>query len=1069
MTAAVAGAQSTVVDPVDPTYAPLAYIAQGGADPLCAMPDGKVVYHGGREVFPLGRAQQGIFRLNADGSLDETFFVGPMVTVNHAVPTPEGGLYLLGSIRGGEDGDVFGLVRLTANGAVDPDFARIDVSTDRFWVLPDGRLLVPKITLDEAQLTFYSAQGEREGAYTFVSSEVTDTNTGSEQTTTLRVRSAFVTGSGKIGLVRHRIILRNYSYNMRYESQAFLALLDEAGEIESEVRLGGTRYDRYFPSNLPAPEFGTAEEDGIYLVWQQPVDSYLYYDTRPSFAHLSDAGALTPLEHGYELFRSHYSGQRGQISLQMVPVSPVGVVLVGPVLGENPRHIGESMEAWRSDRHGISFPRFAWRVGRYDVEAARRAESNPMFAVKIIDYDHTHVIAGFQRLSKVADSGLPVEVVATTEIRHGDTWVSEIMHDKPLVDAWASGREVDAISINGARVVVTTLNPQSVTTGAAAIYRLYDTDGTMTRVEEKVSLLDSEPWFKTGAQGSTIRWAEGVAVGLRLTQPGQIGGTAPYYQWYRDGVAISAPSPTHFLQLGPADSTMEGDYQYRVFNAFGELWSPVYTFEVVAPPDELQTVYQGHVVADGVKVGDAAVYLTGIGEAVITFSVPDEGLHVVQTVSLDHVYGFEVTLPGLAPAMGATMFNEAPSTLTLSGGFDGNGLQAQFSANGFSGELTAVAVGRNGDTANYFVGELLGTHSGQVHLFVSPDDQVQLMVTQDGETLGGVGTLSDDEEVTFTVNLPAGQVALGQRDLPTGHMSGEIRAGEDAAARAHFMGLRHGTLRTDRLANLSRRGEVTAPDEVLIAGFVLGAGSGDRDLLVRGVGPALAHHGVAAPVADPVLVLYDRGIQIAYNDDWGSIPYPENTAEAASRVGAFAYPKDSLDSAVVAQLAPGPYTVHLSSNKGPGTVLFEVYDATTDPLAGAVRLSNLSTRGLVQAETRLLICGFVIAGNHPRRVLIRAAGSTLAEFGVENPLSDPVLSVYEGNRLVTRNDDWGDYGEERIAPAVELVGAFPFVSGSNESAVLLTLPPGVYTAHVNGVGEEAGESLVEVYALPLAP
>jgi hypothetical protein len=84
-------------------------------------------------------------------------------------------------------------------------------------------------------------------------------------------------------------------------------------------------------------------------------------------------------------------------------------------------------------------------------------------------------------------------------------------------------------------------------------------------------------------------------------------------------------------------------------------------------------------------------------------------------------------------------------------------------------------------------------------------------------------------------------------------------------------------------------------------------------------------------------------------------------------------------------------------------------------------------------------------------------------------LSDPVLSVYEGNRLVTRNDDWGDYGEERIAPAVELVGAFPFVSGSNESAVLLTLPPGVYTAHVNGVGEEAGESLVEVYALPLAP
>ena len=78
-------------------------------------------------------------------------------------------------------------------------------------------------------------------------------------------------------------------------------------------------------------------------------------------------------------------------------------------------------------------------------------------------------------------------------------------------------------------------------------------------------------------------------------------------------------------------------------------------------------------------------------------------------------------------------------------------------------------------------------------------------------------------------------------------------------------------------------------------------------------------------------------------------------------------------------------------------------------------------------------------------------------------LPDPVLSVFEGQRLITRNDDWADYGEELISETSEKVGAFPFYVGSKESAVLLTLPPGVYTAHVAGVDGAAGESLVEIY------
>ena len=125
-------------------------------------------------------------------------------------------------------------------------------------------------------------------------------------------------------------------------------------------------------------------------------------------------------------------------------------------------------------------------------------------------------------------------------------------------------------------------------------------------------------------------------------------------------------------------------------------------------------------------------------------------------------------------------------------------------------------------------------------------------------------------------------------------------------------------------------------------------------------------------------------------------------------------------------------------------------------------LSNLSCRLSLTASAPTLITGFVVAGNEARRVLIRAAGPALAAFGVPNTLPRPRLSLYrsDGTR-VSQVSGWVDTPE--LQAAQRATGAFAFASGSADAALLVSLEPGSYTAHVDG---GTGETLVEVYRIP---
>jgi hypothetical protein len=125
---------------------------------------------------------------------------------------------------------------------------------------------------------------------------------------------------------------------------------------------------------------------------------------------------------------------------------------------------------------------------------------------------------------------------------------------------------------------------------------------------------------------------------------------------------------------------------------------------------------------------------------------------------------------------------------------------------------------------------------------------------------------------------------------------------------------------------------------------------------------------------------------------------------------------------------------------------------------------NVSTRGYV-SNSQTFIGGFVIEGTAPRTVLIRADGPVLSTFNVSDPLPDPVLTVFNGSgAVVATNTGWGtNTSPTSISTAALEVGAFALPSASADSALLITLQPGAYTAQVTSAKGNSGIALFEAY------
>jgi uncharacterized protein (DUF1800 family) len=255
--------------------------------------------------------------------------------------------------------------------------------------------------------------------------------------------------------------------------------------------------------------------------------------------------------------------------------------------------------------------------------------------------------------------------------------------------------------------------------------------------------------------------------------------------------------------------------------------------------------------------------------------------------------------------------------------------------------------------------------------------------------------------------------------------------------------------------NLSTRMVVQTGENVLIGGFIV-YGSGQKKIAVRAMGPSLP---VAGKLTDPLVELHDAsGAIVASNDNWRSTQQAELTSAGLA-------PADDLESALIATINPGAYTVVVKgANNATGVGLMEIYDL--DPDGSPARLANLSTRGNVLTGDNVMIGGFIVRGDIGKRMLIRARGPSLFLNGVPiaGRLLDPSMELRDANgALIKANDNWrsdqqAEIAASSIAPVDDL-----------EPAIVWTLAPGNYTSIVRGTNDTTGVALVEMYDLDQPP
>jgi arylsulfate sulfotransferase len=253
--------------------------------------------------------------------------------------------------------------------------------------------------------------------------------------------------------------------------------------------------------------------------------------------------------------------------------------------------------------------------------------------------------------------------------------------------------------------------------------------------------------------------------------------------------------------------------------------------------------------------------------------------------------------------------------------------------------------------------------------------------------------------------------------------------------------------------NLSTRGLVSVGDNVLIGGFIV-TGTDPKSVVLRALGPSLSGFGLSDVLTDPVLSVYNSSrTLIATNDNWQSDP--NHFIVEANGLA----PANLLESTTVQTLAPGAYTVIVTGkDPTPGIGLVELYDLS--PLSNS-KLKNMSTRGSVGTADDVLISGFIVGDVDSATVIVRALGPSLASFGVSGVLSDPILTIYDSNgTAIVTNDNWQD---DNNAMLVQKNGLAP--PNASESALVLHLPAGKYTAIVSGANGGTGIGLAEVYTL----
>ena len=252
-------------------------------------------------------------------------------------------------------------------------------------------------------------------------------------------------------------------------------------------------------------------------------------------------------------------------------------------------------------------------------------------------------------------------------------------------------------------------------------------------------------------------------------------------------------------------------------------------------------------------------------------------------------------------------------------------------------------------------------------------------------------------------------------------------------------------------------GKLERRQEVIIRDVTGGEGSGKYDLTVQN------NRGAKAP-----------GFEISFTAADGATPIKSISVPSGGQASFFV--RTVVDGQQIAEDPtcptvdnPNPcneFQWYVTAKSSAQTLRMPFYYRAipADPEANrAATLLNISTRAPVQTGDNVMIGGFIVTGNQPKRVIIRAVGPSLEVEGnpVGGRMEDPTLELFDFNqKLIATNDDWqsnanrADIRRTRLAPR-----------NPRESAILVTLPPGTFTAVLRGKDNSTGIGLVEVFDL----
>ena len=268
-----------------------------------------------------------------------------------------------------------------------------------------------------------------------------------------------------------------------------------------------------------------------------------------------------------------------------------------------------------------------------------------------------------------------------------------------------------------------------------------------------------------------------------------------------------------------------------------------------------------------------------------------------------------------------------------------------------------------------------------------------------------------------------------------------------------------------RLYNIATRARVGTGANVLIAGFVV-IGPDPKEILIRGIGPSLIDNGIDDPLLKPRLEIYNAASELIYsNEGWATNEDPGAIIAASQLVGAGGRDLHDDDTALLVTLEQGLYTAIVrGQDNSTGVALVEAFEIEEN----FTRMINLSSRALVGTGADVVIPGFVVQGDLPSRVLIRAVGPGLANQGIAGFLANPIITIYDiAGTAVESNGGWHNlWDPSEITKASQLVGAFPLTENSEDAAIIIDLEPGLYTVVTSGENGTTGVALVELYALP---